>query len=61
MAIADEMVDVICEKCGSDNVYYSKKRQLIVCEDCGHSFAMKKGSVQRACPPNSMDYRNDRK
>ena len=53
MSIADDMVDVICEKCGSDNVYYSKKRQLIVCEDCGHSFAMKKGAGQRACPPCS--------
>ena len=27
-----------CSKCGSNNTYFSKKRQLFVCEDCGHEF-----------------------
>ena len=27
-----------CIKCGSENVFYSKKRREFVCEDCGASF-----------------------
>ena len=28
-----------CIKCNSENIYYSKKRQLYVCEDCNSEFA----------------------
>lgn len=28
----------ICPGCGSDNIYFSKKRQLFVCEDCELEF-----------------------
>ena len=27
-----------CPKCGSENVIFSKKRSIHVCEDCGHDF-----------------------
>lgn len=27
-----------CPYCGSDNIYYSKKRRLFVCEDCDETF-----------------------
>ncbi|HUL62851.1 MAG TPA: toll/interleukin-1 receptor domain-containing protein [Methanocella sp.] len=27
-----------CERCGSVNLLFSKKRQLYICEDCGHEF-----------------------
>ncbi|OPY27386.1 MAG: hypothetical protein A4E28_02034 [Methanocella sp. PtaU1.Bin125] len=29
---------VRCEKCESTNLMFSKKRQLYICEDCGHEF-----------------------
>lgn len=32
------MPDVICPECGSENVFFSKKRQIYVCEDCEHTF-----------------------
>ena len=35
------MHDDNCPNCGSSNTYYSKKKQLCVCEDCGHEFAVK--------------------
>lgn len=28
----------VCENCGSENVYFSKKQQCFVCEDCGGKF-----------------------
>lgn len=30
---------MLCEKCKSENVYFSKKRNCYVCEDCGNTFA----------------------
>ncbi len=30
-----------CPGCGSDNIYFSKKRQVYVCEDCELEFADK--------------------
>lgn len=27
-----------CPFCGSENIYFSKKRQVFVCEECDHSF-----------------------
>lgn len=31
-------MELICEKCGSENVYHSKKKNKYVCEDCGFEF-----------------------
>ncbi len=31
-------VPVTCPKCSSENVMFSKKRQVYVCEECGHEF-----------------------
>lgn len=36
--------DMICEKCRSENVFFSKKNKVYVCEDCGHTFMPKKES-----------------
>ena len=33
-------MDVICKFCGSENVYFSKKKKLYVCEDCEQSFEL---------------------
>ena len=30
-----------CPNCASNNTYYSKKRQLCICEDCEHEFTGK--------------------
>ena len=32
-------ISVNCPKCASENVVFSKKRGLNVCEDCGHVLA----------------------
>jgi hypothetical protein len=34
--------DLHCPKCSSANVFFSKKRNLHVCEDCDHEFALEK-------------------
>lgn len=34
-----------CPKCESQNVMFSRKRNLYVCEDCGHEFAVEKPFV----------------
>src|SRR6266446_7035964 len=31
-----------CSKCSSENVVFSKKRSVNICEDCGHEFADEK-------------------
>ena len=31
-------MDIKCKYCQSENVYFSKKKQLYVCEDCERSF-----------------------
>lgn len=33
-------MDIKCTKCGSEDVMFSKKRNLYICEDCGHTFAL---------------------
>lgn len=33
-------VTVTCPECSSENVMFSKKRQVYVCEDCGHIFTV---------------------
>lgn len=35
----------ICPGCGSDNIYFSKKRQLFVCEDCELEFEEKNKKI----------------
>lgn len=35
-----------CPHCNSDNIYFSKKRQLYVCEDCEFEFVKKKSELQ---------------
>lgn len=35
-----------CPSCGSDNIYFSKKRQVYVCEDCELEFADEKPEIQ---------------
>lgn len=35
-----------CPFCGSDNIYFSKKRQLYVCEDCELEFVKEKSEIQ---------------
>ena len=35
-----------CPGCGSDNIYFSKKRQVYVCEDCELEFADEKPEIQ---------------
>lgn len=35
-----------CPGCGSDNIYFSKKRQVYVCEDCELEFADEKTESQ---------------
>lgn len=32
-------MDIKCIKCGSKDVMFSKKRNLYICEDCGHTFS----------------------
>ena len=32
------MPEIVCPKCRSENIFFSKKRQLYVCEDCEHEF-----------------------
>lgn len=32
------MEEIRCPGCGSSDVYFSKKKQLYVCEDCGNEF-----------------------
>lgn len=34
--------DACCPKCASANIMFSKKRNLHVCEDCGHEFVLEK-------------------
>ena len=29
----------LCPFCGSENIYYSKKRQIFVCEECDKTFS----------------------
>lgn len=41
------MPDVICPECGSENVFFSKKRQIYVCEDCEHTFDVEIKSSKR--------------
>lgn len=36
------MENVICPECGSEDVYFSKKKQCYVCEDCEHQFLLEK-------------------
>ncbi len=36
------MANIHCPKCSSENVIFSKKRKLNVCEDCGHEFVIEK-------------------
>ena len=36
------MENVICKKCESENVYYSKKKKKYCCEDCGAEFEISK-------------------
>ena len=33
------MEQTVCRECGSENVYYSKKKKCFVCEDCGCVFS----------------------
>lgn len=33
-------MDIKCAKCGSEDVMFSKKRNLYICEDCGHTFTL---------------------
>ena len=33
---------VCCSRCQSQNVMFSRKRNLHVCEDCGHEFSVEK-------------------
>lgn len=35
-----------CPGCGSDNIYFSKKRQVYVCEDCELEFAEERPEIQ---------------
>lgn len=35
-----------CPGCGSDNIYFSKKRQVYVCEDCELEFAEERSDIQ---------------
>lgn len=35
-----------CPDCGSDNIYFSKKRQVYVCEDCELEFAEERPEIQ---------------
>lgn len=35
-----------CPNCGSDNIYFSKKRQVYVCEDCELEFAEERVEIQ---------------
>jgi len=37
------MANIRCPACGSENVMFSRKRQLYLCEDCDHEFAVAKG------------------
>lgn len=37
--------EIHCPKCPSENVIFSKKRSVYVCEDCGHEFAQEKSAV----------------
>ncbi len=32
------MTDIRCPKCNSEDIYFSKKKQKYVCEDCEHEF-----------------------
>ena len=42
------MPEVTCPKCGSENVFFSKKRHIYVCEDCDNTFDLEsKSSKQR--------------
>ena len=34
--------EIHCPKCASGNVFFSKRRGVNVCEDCGHDFAHEK-------------------
>ena len=38
---------IACPKCNSEDVAFSKKRQLYVCADCHHEFAGKKVGLRR--------------
>ena len=40
------MEEVFCPKCNSEDVYFSKKKQLYVCEDCEHRFSIDVESLQ---------------
>lgn len=33
------MEDIICPECGSENTFFSKKRNIYVCEDCECEFS----------------------
>ncbi len=35
-------MNILCPQCHSDDVYYSKKRAIYVCEDCEHQFLNEK-------------------
>lgn len=39
--------DVRCPQCNSENVLFSKKRQLYICEDCSHEFKISATSRRR--------------
>lgn len=34
-----------CPGCGSDNIYFTKKRQVYVCEDCELEIAEEKSNL----------------
>lgn len=41
-----------CPFCGSDNIYFSKKRKLFVCEDCDETFSDRQ--LSEGAPPTSL-------
>ena len=40
-------MEINCKYCGSENVYFSKKKQLYVCEDCERTFSIEKEITPR--------------
>lgn len=41
------MSEIQCPRCGSEDVYFSKKKKLYVCEDCEHQFILEKKEKAR--------------
>lgn len=44
-----------CPRCGSEDIYYSKKRRVFVCEDCDHIFTEQELSDEVECSCKGLE------